>query len=127
MPFGLKNAGATYERFMDKMFKNQKERNIEVYADDLVIKGETERAKMEDIVETFKTLRGANMILNLGKYFFRVEEGKFLGVWVTKNGNRANPEKIKAVMEMKSPWTLKEVQILNGRLIALNRFLSKIP
>nr|GEZ30613.1 reverse transcriptase domain-containing protein [Tanacetum cinerariifolium] len=57
MPFGLKNAGATYQRLMDKAFESQVERNIEVYVDDLVVKSYTEAEMMRDIEETFRTLR----------------------------------------------------------------------
>nr|GFC18457.1 reverse transcriptase domain-containing protein [Tanacetum cinerariifolium] len=64
MSFGLKNAGATYQRLMDKAFENQMGRNIEVYVDDLVIKSHTETEMVRDIAETFQTLRKINMKLN---------------------------------------------------------------
>nr|GEX73044.1 reverse transcriptase domain-containing protein [Tanacetum cinerariifolium] len=60
MPFGLKNAGATYQRLMDKAFEGQVGRNIEVYVDDLVVKSYTEAEMMRDIEETFRTLRKVN-------------------------------------------------------------------
>nr|GFA84955.1 reverse transcriptase domain-containing protein [Tanacetum cinerariifolium] len=64
MPFGLKNAGATYQQLMDKAFKSQVGRNIEVYVDDLVVKSYTEAEMVWDIEETFRTLRKVNMKLN---------------------------------------------------------------
>nr|GFA99604.1 reverse transcriptase domain-containing protein [Tanacetum cinerariifolium] len=64
IPFDLKNAGATYQRLMDKAFVIQIDRNIEVYVDDLVIKSHTEGEMMRDIEETFRTLRNVNMKLN---------------------------------------------------------------
>ncbi|GJV70383.1 reverse transcriptase domain-containing protein [Tanacetum coccineum] len=67
MPFGLKNAGATYQRLVDKAFDSQVGRNIEVYVDDLVIKSQTEAEMLRDIDETFRTLRKINMKLNLKK------------------------------------------------------------
>ncbi|GJX26960.1 reverse transcriptase domain-containing protein [Tanacetum coccineum] len=54
MPFGLKNAGATYQRLVDKAFDSQVGRNIEVYVDDLVIKSHTEAEMLRDIDETFR-------------------------------------------------------------------------
>nr|GEV54200.1 reverse transcriptase domain-containing protein [Tanacetum cinerariifolium] len=60
MPFGLKNAGATYQRLMDKAFEGQVGRNIEVYVDDLVVKSYTEAEMMRDVEETFRTLRKGN-------------------------------------------------------------------
>nr|GEU68138.1 reverse transcriptase domain-containing protein [Tanacetum cinerariifolium] len=56
MPFGLKNAGATYQRLMDKAFEGKVRRNIEVYIDDLVVKSHTEAEMVRDIEETFRTL-----------------------------------------------------------------------
>nr|GFC03185.1 reverse transcriptase domain-containing protein [Tanacetum cinerariifolium] len=64
MPFGLKNAGATYQRRMDKAFESQVGRNIEVYVDDLVVKSHTKAEMVRDIEETFRTLRKVNMKLN---------------------------------------------------------------
>nr|GEU81560.1 reverse transcriptase domain-containing protein [Tanacetum cinerariifolium] len=57
MPFGLKNAGATYQRLMDKAFEGQVGRNIEVYVNDLVVKSHTEAEMVRDTEETFRTLR----------------------------------------------------------------------
>ncbi|XP_076930017.1 uncharacterized protein LOC143594639 [Bidens hawaiensis] len=109
MPFGLKNAGSTYQRLMDKEFKSQIGRNLEVYMDDLVIKSKTEVTMLKDIEETFKKLRSISMKLNLGKCFFGMEEGKFLGVIVTNDGFRANPEKLEVVLKMPSPKSVKQV------------------
>ncbi|KAI3732914.1 hypothetical protein L1987_64126 [Smallanthus sonchifolius] len=116
MPFRLKNAGATYQRFMDRLFQNQIGKNLEVYVDDLVIKSKEESRMIADIEETFETLRTANMKLNPGKCSFGVEEGKFFGMVVTKEGIKANPDKVGAVLNMGSPKSLKDVQRLNGSL-----------
>ncbi|GJZ73042.1 reverse transcriptase domain-containing protein [Tanacetum coccineum] len=125
MPFGLKNAGATYQRLVDSAFKEQIGVNLEAYVDDMVIKSRTEQDIIKDIEQTFSTLRRINMKLNPKKCSFGMEEGKFLGYIVTSEGIRANPEKTKAVMDMPSPRTLKQMQSLSGKLAALNRFLSK--
>ncbi|XP_021974450.1 protein NYNRIN-like [Helianthus annuus] len=125
MPFGLRNAGATYQRLMDKAFEKQIGRNLEVYVDDLVIKSREEKQMLVDIEETFQTLREYNIKLNPKKCSFGVEEGKFFGVVVTRDGFKANPEKVAAITRMPSPRTLKEAQALNGRLVAINRFLAR--
>ncbi|GJW05677.1 reverse transcriptase domain-containing protein [Tanacetum coccineum] len=125
MPFGLKNAGATYQRLVYSAFKEQIGVNLEAYVDDMVIKSKTEQDIIKDIEQTFSTLRRINMKLNPKKCSFAMEEGKFLGYVVTSEGIRANPEKAKAVMDMPSPKTLKQMQSLSGKLAALNRFLSK--
>ncbi|GJZ36417.1 reverse transcriptase domain-containing protein [Tanacetum coccineum] len=125
MPFGLKNAGATYQRLVDNAFEGQVGRNLEVYVDDLVIKSHTEDELVRDIVETFRALRKINMKLNPKKCTFGATEGMFLGYLIEPDGIKPCPEKTKAVIQLPSPRTMKEVQSLNGKLAGLNRFLSK--
>nr|GEZ91790.1 reverse transcriptase domain-containing protein [Tanacetum cinerariifolium] len=125
MPFGLKNAGATYQRLMDKAFKNQMGRKLEVYVDDLVVKSHTEVEMVRDIEETFQTPRKINMKLNPKKGSFRFAKGVFLGYVITHEGIKPCPDKTTLVLQLPSPQTIKEVQSLNGKLASLNRFLSK--
>nr|GEY28167.1 reverse transcriptase domain-containing protein [Tanacetum cinerariifolium] len=134
MPFGLKNAGATYQRLVDKAFDSQISRNIEVYVDDLVVKSYTEAEMLRDIDETFRTLRKINMKLNPKKCTFGAEEGVFLGYVVTPEGIKPCLDKIAAVLQLPSPWTIKEVQSLNGKLAKaeqafkqLKQHLSELP
>ncbi|XP_071902705.1 uncharacterized protein [Coffea arabica] len=125
MPFGLKNAGATYQRLVNKLFKNQISRNLEVYVDDMLVKSRTQEQFISDLREIFEVLRSSRMRLNPKKCTFGVRSGKFLGYMISKEGVRANPDKIKAIMDMAPPRNIKEVQRLTGRMAALNRFLSK--
>ncbi|GKB03410.1 reverse transcriptase domain-containing protein [Tanacetum coccineum] len=125
MLFGLKNVGATYQRLVDSAFQTQMGRNLEAYVDDMVIKSKTEQDMIVDIVETFDNLRKVNMKLNPKKCSFGVKEGKFLGYMVASKGIRANPKKTKAVADIQSPKTLKEMQSLSGKLSMLNQFLSR--
>nr|XP_043615952.1 uncharacterized protein LOC122587853 [Erigeron canadensis] len=125
MSFGLKNVGATYQRLIDKAFRDQIGRNVEAYVDDIVIKSQAEEIMLADVQESFDTLRSINMKLNPSKCSFEMEEGKFLGHIVTPKGIKANPKKIQAVIDIASPRTKKQVQSLNGKLAALARFLSK--
>ncbi|GJT38717.1 reverse transcriptase domain-containing protein [Tanacetum coccineum] len=125
MQFGLKNAGATYQRLVDKVFSHQIGRNLEAYVDDMVIKSTSEKEMLKDIQETFERFRSINMKLNPKKCSFGVEEGPFLGHLITKQGIKANPSKVKAVTDLDQPRTLKDIQSLNGKLAALSWFLSK--
>ena len=125
MPFGLKNAGATYQRLMNKMFHNQIGQNVEVYIDDMLVKTKDEANHLEDLEETFETLCQYRMKLNPSKCIFGVSSGKFLGFMVSQRGIEANSDKIKAVLEMTPPRTVKEVQSLTGRVAALNCFVSR--
>ena len=125
MPFGLKNAGATYQRLVNQMFKKQIGRNVEVYVDDMLVKSRKEKDHLDDLRETFNTLKQYHMKLNPSKCAFGVSSGKFLGFIVSQRGIEANPKKVRAILEMRSPRTTKEVQSLTGRVAALNRFVSK--
>uniref|UniRef100_A0A2N9IZQ4 RNase H type-1 domain-containing protein n=1 Tax=Fagus sylvatica TaxID=28930 RepID=A0A2N9IZQ4_FAGSY len=125
MPFGLKNAGATYQRLMNRMFHDQIGQNVEVYVDDMLVKSKEEDGHLDDLRETFETLRKYQMKLNPSKCAFGVYSGKFLGFMVSQRGIEANPDKIKAILEMQPPKTSKEVQRLTGRVAALNRFMSR--
>ena len=125
MPFGLKNAGATYQRLMNRMFASQIRRNVQVYVDDMLVKSRREEDHLEDLRETFDTLRSYNMKLNPRKCAFRVTVGKFLGFMVSQRGIEANPDKIRAIIEMKPSRNVKEVQSLNGKVAVLNRFVLR--
>ncbi|GJZ73307.1 reverse transcriptase domain-containing protein [Tanacetum coccineum] len=103
MPFGLKNAGATYQRLVDSTFQSQIGRNLEAYVDDMVIKSRDEKMLLADISETFDNLKKINMKLNPKKCSFGVEEGKFLGYMVTSEGIRANLRKTRALADLQSP------------------------
>ena len=83
MPFGLKNAGATYQRLVNKMFSAQIGRNMEVYVDDMLVKSKEEPTHLDDLKQTFTTLKQYQMKLNPSKCAFGVVSGKFLGFMVS--------------------------------------------
>ncbi|KAL5550984.1 hypothetical protein UlMin_001160 [Ulmus minor] len=107
MPFGLKNAGATYQRLVNKMFKDQIGKTMEVYMDDMLVKSLKAEEHIQNLKETFEIL------------------WKFLGFMVNHRGIEANPAKIQALLDMEPPRKIKEVQRLTGRIAALNRFISR--
>ena len=120
MPVGLKNAGATYQRMVNKMFAEQIGRTMEVYVDDMLVKSRLARDHIGDLDPMFKELRRYQMKLNPLKRAFSVASGKFLGFMVNQRGIKANPEKIRALLKMQSPCKPKEVQSLIGWVIALS-------
>ena len=125
MPFGLKNAGAIYQRMMTKMFRDKIGCTVEVYIDDMVVKSKQKMQHVGDLKEVFEVLRRHRLRLNAKKCAFRVEAGKFLGYLITNRGIEVNPDQIEAVKSLKSLSNPKEVQVLTGMLAALNRFISK--
>src|SRR5438105_15773024 len=124
MPFGLKNAGATYQRAMQRCLHDQLRRNVEAYVDDVVIKSRVKEDLISDLSETFTNLRHFRWKLNPEKCIFGVPSGKLLDFIVSYRGIEANPEKPKDIFRMNSPTALKHIQKLTGCMAALSRFGS---
>ncbi|XP_020986265.1 uncharacterized protein LOC110275071 [Arachis duranensis] len=113
-----------YQRLMNKVFSPHLGNLMKVYVDNMLVKTKDEADVLADLSQVFNTIRMHRMRLNPAKCIFAVETGKFLGFMLTERGIEANPDKCKAVLEMKSSHCLREVQQLNGRLVALSRFLA---
>src|SRR5574338_128227 len=125
MPFGLKNAGATYQHLVNKMFAGLIGQTMEVYVDDMLVKSRKADDHVSHLGEMFQVLRQYGMKLNPLKCSFGVSSGKFLGFIVHARGIEANPEQVRALRDIKIPSTQKEMQSLNGKVAALSRFISK--
>jgi hypothetical protein len=126
MPFGLKNAGATYQRMMQNCLESQIGRNIQVYIDDVVITTRKEESLISDLVETFDNLNRYKLKLNPTKCSFGVSAGQLLGFLVSVRGIEANPEKIQAILTMGKLTKLHDVQKLTGRVATLSRFVARL-
>ena len=109
MSFGLKNAGATYQRLFNMIFKEQIGKTMEVYVNDMLVKSKTMVDHVVHLANTFAVLRKYRMKLNSLKCAFGVASRKFLGFMVNHRGIEANPEKIQALIDMRSPSKTKEV------------------
>ncbi len=125
MPFRSKNAGATYQRLMNKVFDAQIGRNMEVYVDDMIVKSKMPGNHITDLAETFQRLREYGICLNPEKCVFGVSAGKFLGFVVSERGIDANPEKIKTLLNFRTPTSIKDIQRLIGKITSLSRFISR--
>ena len=124
MPFGVKNAGSTYQRMMTRMFKSQLGKNIEIYIDDMVVKSKVVSEHLGDLGDILEVLRKYKLRLNTSKCSFSVGSSKFLGYMVTHKGIEVNPDQIKAINNLQSPRNPKKVQKLTKMAAALNRFIS---
>src|SRR3954466_1886383 len=112
MPFGLKNAGETYQRCMQKCLHDQIGKNVQVYVD--------------NVRQTFANLRRFRMKLNPEKCTFGVPAGKLLGFLVSSRGIEANPTKIRAVERIELPKCLNDVHKFMGCLASLSRFVCRL-
>ena len=97
MPFGLKNAGATYQRMIQTCLEKQIDKTVEAYVDDVVIKTKHVETLIDDLRLTFDNLRAYDIKLNPEKCVFGVPTGKLLGIIVSNRGIEANPPKIRAL------------------------------
>ncbi|XP_052728311.1 uncharacterized protein LOC108320289 [Vigna angularis] len=126
MSFGLKNAGATYQRAMVTLFHDMMHREIEVYVDDMIAKSESEEEHVLNLKKLFERLRKYKLRLNPAKCTFGVKSGKLLGFVVSQKGIEVDPDKVRAISEMPTPSTEKEVRGFLGRLNYIARFISQL-
>ena len=124
MPFGLKNAGATYQRLVTKIFRPRMGKTMEVYIDDMLVKSKEHPDHRKHLQETFELLCTYGMKLNPLKCAFGISSGKFLGFMVTQRGIESNPIQLRAIIESHALPSKKGVQQLIGQLAALRHFIS---
>ncbi|KAM2252312.1 hypothetical protein ACFX1S_006841 [Malus domestica] len=84
MPFGLKNAGATYQRLVNSMFAKQIRKSMKVYVDDMLVKSKHADQHITNLSETFTILKRYRMRLNPNKCAFGIGSGKFLGFMISQ-------------------------------------------
>uniref|UniRef100_A0A2N9FA17 Uncharacterized protein n=1 Tax=Fagus sylvatica TaxID=28930 RepID=A0A2N9FA17_FAGSY len=125
MLFGLKNAGATYQRMVTKMFEHIIGKTVEVYIDNMLVKSLHEEDHIVDLLQVFDILRESRLRLNASKCTFGVSSGKFLGHVVSRRGIEPNPDQIAALVDSAEPRNIKQVQRLTGMIAALGRFISR--
>ena len=107
--FGLKNAGATYQRAIQRCLQEQIWKNVEAYIDDVVVKSKTTDTLISDLTKTFNALKVYRWKLNPTNCIFGVPSGILLGNIVSRHGIKANPEKIEVVTKMKPRTYVKDV------------------
>ena len=91
MPFGLKNAGATYQRLMNHVLQDHIGKNVEVYVDDIIVKSQGSEQHARDLEQILDTLDRYKIKLNPDKCVFGVKAGKFLGFMISHRCIEANP------------------------------------
>jgi hypothetical protein len=126
MTFGLKNAGATYQKAIQKCLKSQNGKNIEAYIDDVVVKTTVEDKLIAGLNETFANLREFQWKLNPTKCVFGVPFGLLLGFMVGHRGIEDNPVKVDAICKMAKPSNKKDVMKLTGMMATLGCFINKL-
>ena len=110
IPFGLKNTGATYQRMVNKVFKEFWGDTMEAYVDNMIVKSQEKESHVKKLAQVLEVFRQYKMRLNPTKCAFGVQSEKFLGYMITQRGIKANPKKIQAILDMESPTLIKEVR-----------------
>ncbi|XP_040950910.1 uncharacterized protein [Gossypium hirsutum] len=126
MPFGLKNARATYQRDMVTLFHDMMHKEIEVYVDDMIAKSRTENEHLQVLKRLFLRLRKFQLKLNPTKCTFGARLGKLLGFVVSEKGIIVDPDKVRAIQELPPPRTQKEVRGFLKRLNFIAWFISQL-
>lgn len=121
----LKNIDTIYHRMMNKVFKNQIGKILEVYMGDMIFKSEDDVDHASHLREVFRVVRKQNMRLNRDKSDFGVLAKKFFGFYLSEQGIKANLDKCKAFMAMPTLDSRRKIQVLSSMLVALSRFIAK--
>ena len=123
MPFGLKNAGATYQRIMTAIFYDMMHQVLEDYVDDIVMKSKKREEHVQILKKIFERCRAFKLRMNPLKCAFGVSSGKFLGFMVHNRGIDVDPAKAMTMATMKPPATVKELKSFLGKVSYLRRFI----
>ena len=126
MKFGLKNVGATFQRAATTLLHDLIHKEVEVYVDDMIVKSKDREGHILVLRKFFERIRFYKLQLNPKKCTFGVTSRKVLGFMVSQRGIEVDPNKIKAIVEMKPPRTEKEIRGFLGRIQYINRFIAQL-
>jgi ribonuclease HI len=124
MPFGLMNAGATFQRAMDIAFIGEKDKFVVIYLDDITVFSRSDKEHCCHLRKVFSKCRRFGLSLNPKKSLFAMKEGKLLGHIVSAEGVRIDPSRVEAIQTLSLPRSKKEVQAFLGKINFLRRFVS---
>jgi len=126
MPFGLMNAGATFQRAMDITFSKEIYDFLVVYQDDITVFSKSDNEHLDHLRRIFIKCRKFGVSLNPKKTLFSLEEGKLLGHIISKDGIRIDPTRIESILTISHPQNIKELQSFLGKINFLRRFISNL-
>ncbi|PKI36196.1 hypothetical protein CRG98_043413, partial [Punica granatum] len=130
MPFGLKNAGATYQRAMVTLFHDMMHKEIEVYVDDMIAKSKEGEDHLVNLKRLFNRLKKYKLRLNPAKCTLGAKSGKLLGFVVSERGIEVDPDKVKAIRELPPPSTVRETlgqwKTKDAKLVPYHEYLEEL-
>eukprot|EP00253_Pinus_taeda_P011949 PITA_11949 len=122
MPFGLINAGATFQRAMDITFKGLIDRTVVSYLDDITVFSKERSNHLHDLNQIFQRCKRYGISLNPKKSFFALDQGKLPGFIVSKDDIYIDPDRIKEISEIPFPHNYKSMQSFLGQINFVKRF-----
>ena len=126
MPFSLKNDGVTYQRAATTLLHELIYKEVEVYVDDMIVKSKDREGHILALLKFFERIQFYKLWLNPKKCTFGVTVENLLGFMVSQRGIEVDPNKIKAIVEMKPPRTKKEIREFLGRIQYINKFIAQL-
>eukprot|EP00253_Pinus_taeda_P029252 PITA_29252 len=126
MPFGLKNAGATFQRAIDIAFSKEIHDFLVIYLDDLTPFSKSDQEHLKHLRKILITCRKYGISLNPKNSLFGLEEGKLLGHIISKDGIRIDPDRIQAILQIPHPRNIKELQTFLEKINFLRRFIPNL-
>ena len=126
MPFGLKNAGATYQRVVTTIFHDMMHKTMEDYVDDTLVKSAQRHTHLQDLGPILDRMEKFSLWVNPKKCAFSVTSGKLLGYIVSAKGIEVDPKKVEAIMDMPPLCNISQMRGLQGRLQSICRFISQL-
>ena len=126
MPFGLKNAGATFQRAMDIAFSKEIHDFLVIYLDDLIVFAKSDQQHLDHLRQVFLTCIKYGISLNPKKSLFGLKEGKMSGHIISKDGIKIDPDRIQAILQIPHPRNVKELQAFLGKINFLRRFIPNL-
>jgi hypothetical protein len=124
IPFGLMNAGATFQQAMDIAFIGERDKFVVIYLDDITVFSKSDREHCCHLRRVFLKCKRFGLSLNPKKSLFSKKEGKLLGHIVSTKGGRIDPNRFEAIQTMSLPRSRKEIQSFLGKINFLRRFVS---
>jgi hypothetical protein len=124
MPFGLMNAGSTFQREMDFSFRDLIQKIIEIYQDDLTVVSKERKDHISHLRIVFERCRKYGISLNPKKSIFGIDKGKLLGHIVSEGGISVDPEMIQSIKDvLRPPPNKKSLQSFFGKINFIRRFV----
>jgi len=126
MPFGLMNAGATFQRAVDIAFAKEIHDFLVIYLDDITVFSKFDNQRFDHLRQVFIKCRKYGISLNPKKYLFGLEEGKLLGHIISKYGMQIDLARIEAILQIQHPRNIRELQAFLGKINFLRRIISNL-